>query len=540
VQRAGDPRAYPEQIELGLEPWSVRRVYGRTDEKTAGLVQDCDEPKSTLRASPADFATMASGLLNESFAPLRKRRVYQRLSPRPGKDTTEVHPMTGLEKEVGEVGESKRQSDEEEPEDKKLAQTLSLRRTAQSQAANLDDPARALALVPVQLAKLPEEHAAPAAFAIASQFARAGQWYLAQEVYLYLVDRYPYHPLSAQAYRWLIRLNSSGEARRRNDLKQFAIAEQLAAVAKKDAIQKVGLEEGPPEVEPLTTNAASREWNKGSLLLSKRLAHHGAMYQFEPATQLCLQAARRQLGEGGEAQKWLTTLTRSIPLGPIHEAARSELWLADPANPRPRRIGRCRFTEVRPYLDGKFDDPCWQDWKPMILDNSVGETASNHRTEAMFAWDPEFLYVALKCQHPTGGQVAPVKPRPRDAQVDPFDRVSILFDIDRDYATYYHLEVDQRGCVRDSCWGDRGWNPRWFVAVHSTQTCWQIEAAIPLGELTGERITQTTAWAFNLVRILPGRGVQSWSLPADVRPCPEGMSLLLFQTGTAKVMSQEP
>ena len=94
--------------------------------------------------------------------------------------------------------------------------------------------------------------------------------------------------------------------------------------------------------------------------------------------------------------------------------------------------------------------------------------------------------------------------------------------------------------MRDRCNGDKSWNPRWFVAVHSDETSWQIEAAIPLGELTGERITQSTAWAFNIVRTMPGRGVQSWSLPADVEPRPEGMSLLLFPTGNARPMMQEP
>jgi hypothetical protein len=36
------------------------------------------------------------------------------------------------------------------------------------------------------------------------------------------------------------------------------------------------------------------------------------------------------------------------------------------------------------------------------------------------------------------------------------------------------------------------------------------------------------AWACNVVRVLPGRGVQAWSLPADVEPRPEGLGLLIF------------
>ena len=127
--------------------------------------------------------------------------------------------------------------------------------------------------------------------------------------------------------------------------------------------------------------------------------------------------------------------------------------------------------------------------------------------------------------------VPAVKKRGRDDNLDPFDRVSLLLDLDRDYSTYFHFQVDQRGCVREDCWGDAKWNPRWFVACKSDEDAWCIEAAIPLGELTGERIPLNTAWAFNVVRILPGRGVQSWSQPADVQPRPEGMSVLVFFQG---------
>ena len=121
------------------------------------------------------------------------------------------------------------------------------------------------------------------------------------------------------------------------------------------------------------------------------------------------------------------------------------------------------------------------------------------------------------------------------------DRVSLLLDIDRDYATYYRLEVDQRGCVREDCWGDANWNPRWFVSAKSHADHWCVEAAIPLSELTSQRIALGSAWAFNVVRTVPGRGVQSWSQPADVQPRPEGMSLLIFQQeGAQKQVAPMP
>jgi hypothetical protein len=164
----------------------------------------------------------------------------------------------------------------------------------------------------------------------------------------------------------------------------------------------------------------------------------------------------------------------------------------------------------------------------MVLQNAVGDTSKDNTTEAWLAYDQQHLYLALRCKHPEDRHVERVTERSRDADVTPFDRVTLLLDLDRDYTTYYRLEVDQRGCVREDCWGDRTWNPRWFVACHSEKECWQIEAAIPLAELTGESMSLGQAWACNLVRILPGRGVQAWSTPADVEPRPEGMGLLMF------------
>src|SRR5262249_28164302 len=139
----------------------------------------------------------------------------------------------------------------------------------------------------------------------------------------------------------------------------------------------------------------------------------------------------------------------------------------------------------RPFLDGNFDDPCWEGLQPVVLQNAVGDTVKGYHTEARLAYDEENLYIAVRCTHPAGGHVPPAKVRKRDADLRAYDRVSILLDLDRDYSTCFHLQVDQRGCVREDCWGDGTWDPRWYVAVRSNEKCWQVEAAIPLLELTG-------------------------------------------------------
>jgi photosystem II stability/assembly factor-like uncharacterized protein len=537
VRRAADVKAFPEQMdELGLATWTVRKVYSASDGKRQALKQDNDELKEHLQMSVRDFAASAHSLLNERYAALPKQRMHELLSERSAKETLERHWMEGLDQK-----ETRRDIKLDTKTDAKLLETLLQRRAAIALAENLDDPARTLTLIPTALDKLPDDHAAPAAFAIAGRFAERGQWYLAQEVYLYLVDRFPAHPLAADALRWLVRLNTSQEARRRHELKNFAVAEPLGLAKKHDGkIIRVSNEEPAPGQVMLTSRPETRDWNKGCQELVKRLGGYGPVYGFDARTQFCLQSAKRKLGDLGAAQDWMSKYRAFVKTGPWHDAAHGEVWLMNKSEAAPQKSARSRFTEVRPFLDGKFDDPCWQDVKPLRLDNAVGQSTKEHTTETMFAFDQEFLYIALKCTHPAGKQVAPVKPRPVDADLDAFDRVSILLDLDRDYSTAYHLEVDQRGCVRDSSWGDRNWNPRWFVAVESNETSWQIEAAIPLSELTGERVTNNMAWAFNVVRVIPGRGVQSWSLPADVEPRTEGMSLLLFPTGNARPMPKEP
>ena len=138
---------------------------------------------------------------------------------------------------------------------------------------------------------------------------------------------------------------------------------------------------------------------------------------------------------------------------------------------------QCRQTDTRPFLDGKLDDKCWQGVKPLVLrsadprdrdgDPKKHRWADDYPTEVYLTYDKEYLYLGLVCRQPKEKYVAPVKPRPRDADVRPFDRVSLLLDVDRDYSTYYHLQIDQRGCTCEDCWGDLTWNPKWFVAVHS-------------------------------------------------------------------------
>jgi photosystem II stability/assembly factor-like uncharacterized protein len=564
-QRAADPKAFPEQIDkLGLQPWSVKKLYGRWDDAPPAkngpqVVVDLLKVRPRLQSTARDFASGAAALFTEGPVNLPNQASFWLLDSRMDGAAGHTRLMDGLNLAFG--GKARRKLEAQSEPDAQVLKAVRLRRNLQGLAekplAGLTEPDRLLGEIGPLLNDLPDDQGAPAALAIANQFARAGQWNLAREAFLLMVDRYPAHPLAADAYRWLIRHNSSSEARRRQELGQFLILSRATIEQAPKDLPNSPLHGGPQGVEKrqlalLGGLVEARRWYEGCLQIEPRLDAFGRVFGDDPSLLFCLNSARRNLGQFDEARKWYTDFVKDHPDGPWHDAAAAELWLINRQGNPPKPAAMCRHTPARPFLDGKFDDECWKGAKPLKFRNAVGKTLrekspglideaaeQDYATEAWFAYDKDFLYLAVRCKHPADQYVAPVTRRKRDEELKAFDRVSVLLDLDRDYSTCFRLEIDQRGCVFEDCWGDKSWNPRWFVAVRSEPTCWQAEAAIPLVELTGEALTPGRAWACNVSRILPGRGVQAWSLPADVNPRPEGMGLLLFMQDPQRAATAE-
>jgi hypothetical protein len=419
---------------------------------------------------------------------------------------------------------------------------------------------------------------------------------MAKELFMLVVDRYPAHPLSANALRWLVQHSASSEARHRQDLGQFLVQEYVEFPGARNSVtnprgrmpQADGDAKLPIPADAVTHQQVSgvnvgevtpafvpgdgssrqylenlavamrsggkrpdaRTWYENVLAFETKLSSFGPVFSSDPPIQFSLNAARRNLGDVDTARKWYAQFASRQPEGPWRDAALSELWLVNRSGTSPKPVVQCRQTDTRPFLDGKLDDKCWQGVKPLVLrgadprdregDPKKRRWSDDYPTEVYLTYDKEYLYVGLVCRQPKEKYVAPVKPRPRDADVRPFDRVSLLLDVDRDYSTFYHLQIDQRGCTCEDCWGDLSWNPKWFVAIHSEPGVWQVEAAIPFAELTGESVSLGKTWACNVARVVPGQGVQAFSLPADAQPRPEGMGLLTFVPDQRRAAAPPP
>jgi len=541
---AGKADAFPEQLaKLDLQPWTPTKLYGRWDGVSgAQVVVDLNTPRPQLQMSPNEHAAPGRRLLDASSVDAPALDTFRLLASRLDDAEQHKHLMQNIKLGIG--GQARRDFT---PADLDLNSWQQIVKASQQkrdlvalgkQALADEKKAKQLpAMLPKQLAELDDDRGGDAAFALGSLYASSGQWLLARETFLLMLDRYPAHRLAPEAARWLIRFGSSGEARRREELKHFVFMGHMPLGQAPDLGADAG--DDKPKLPQLRLRGTTalirrrdelREYARSSLAVGDVLAAVNPRAYQEPDVQFCLQSAHRYLSQIEESRLWLTQFRASPGSGPWHDAAGAELWLMGRVGQPPKPSAICGSTDTPPYLDGQLDDPCWTRAAPLRLSDAVGQTTEQYATEAWLAHDANFLYLALRCRHPGDGHMKdPVKPRPRDANLNGFDRVSLVIDLDRDYCTWYRLEVDQRGCVREDCWGDRTWNPKWYVAAHVEPTVWQIEAAIPLSELTGDPITSQAAWAFNLVRTIPGKGTQAFSSPRDSEPKPEHMGLLLFQ-----------
>lgn len=549
-RRAADPKAYPEHLDrLGLTPWKATKLYSCWHQiGDAQVTVEAADMTVRLEASPRDFAAVGAGLIQESPTALPASRHFRMLAATVDDAANHTRLFEGIVLAPG--GPARRALEAVKEPDAEIVKAVRARRNltalVEGEPGELTTPDRILGQLGPTLEALPYDHAAPAALTVASHYARIGQWAIAREAFLLMADRYPSHPLTAEAYRWLIRHGSSSEARRRHEMGQFlSVANTEFTASKLDQpktmpkVKGAGEESEPRpshearlkhhgELTLLANREETRRWYQGCLEVEPRLAGFGPVFHAVPSVQFCLASARRALGEFDDARKLSMRYVQEAAEGPWKDAAAAELWLANRTGAPPKPVLACRGVEKAPFLDGKLNDECWQTIKPVVLRDAVGATAKDYATEVWVAYDTDHLYLAVRCTHPVGKRVPAVKVRPRDADVRPYDRVGLLLDLDRDYTTAFHLQIDQRGCVCDDCWGDVTWNPRWFVAVQSDETGWTAEAAVPLIELTGDRVTVGKAWAGNVVRVVPGKGVQAFSTPADVVPRPEGMGLLMF------------
>ncbi|MDI9444765.1 MAG: YCF48-related protein [Planctomycetota bacterium] len=548
VRAAGDPTAYPDQITSGgLEPWAVTRVFGAMAPGLTGTANVTTSQLSLrLGKTLADAAATPRGLIDSRFRIAGETLGFRLLVDQGADHGGREDFFTGIILHPG--GDARREL--HEPPARSLERMRRIAQRSRNIQAILEQAGAdsglglgLLAQAEEVTRELDQQTAARVLHHMAQAYFVAGQWPLAASMFEQLARRYPASPLARSASTWLVQYYASGEAAWRvHGRQRLAVQQASARAVDPQTLRRpagaAAWEAG--QLEPFAVRQASapsvdaaavEDRSERAAALGKTIQQAMPDLYADPKVGFPLAVADRKRGYPAQAERFLMVLQRSSAKDDWWACAQGERWMSEPAGMPPKQIIQCAKAPTKPHLDGRLDDAVWQRAKAARLaePDAAATAGGDGQTSAMLAYDADFLYLAVRCRRAAGVDYAGVRGvRPRDPDLSQRDRVELFLDLDRDFTTYYRLAVDHRGFAAEDCWGDRSWDPTWFVAAGEEAGSWTAEAAIPLDQLTGSYPQPRSVWAIGLRRIIPGVGLQSWSMTTagDVRP--EQFGYLIF------------
>ena len=404
---------------------------------------------------------------------------------------------------------------------------------------------------------MPDRQAALQIAHLASDYRRRSEWDLAEATFIELIERFPNEPVAAEAMLWLLHLWSSSEMawHRSRNVQMTANVQQTSRNLINGRIQRLLDASRNEQSDPLKTARAltpdpladlelvrqtpSQDsqnwqsethsyWRQQAIQMGRVIKQRLPEVYPAPAVTWPLASVIRREGHQRIAETLYRKHVSADPNDQVGQRASAELWVTQPVDEMPPHLGYCTWATVRPHLDGVLGDECWLEARELLLSSGDGSSPQPNSDpvidnraaypSVMLSHDDQFLYIAATLprnsrRHEPLENTQPVVEfagRSHDADLSGFDRLKISLDTDRDYATAYEIEIDERGQVRESCWEDSTWNPDMWVHVDSEPARWRIEMAIPFAALGPQAPERQEAWAISVVRTIPAVGWQAW------------------------------
>ena len=176
-------------------------------------------------------------------------------------------------------------------------------------------------------------------------------------------------------------------------------------------------------------------------------------------------------------------------------------------------------TTVPPKIDGKLDDPCWQN-APTISEFTQVEpragAAPTERTEVRLTYDPDYLYIAVRCFDREPGKIV-AKQMQREADLESDDTIALTFDTFAGKRTGYLFVVTPAGATEDALLEADGkpkseWDTIWDARTRIDELGWTAEIAIPFKSISFD--PGGSVWGFNVERVIRRKQeIVRWASP---------------------------
>lgn len=195
----------------------------------------------------------------------------------------------------------------------------------------------------------------------------------------------------------------------------------------------------------------------------------------------------------------------------------------------------CPPTRLAPVLDGKLDDPAWQqaiEAGNFYLANGNG--FAMEKTLVYCVHDDQNLYVAFRCEEsildPVLNRLGEFKAevKTKDGPVWGDDSVEIFISPGQSGGNYYQIAVNSIGTVYDANGGDAAsWDDGITAGASRDEKAWYVEICIPFAPLGKPKPGDT--WRVNFCRNTPfAKESSSWSPVPVSFHSPGAFGYLLF------------
>ncbi|MCU0872637.1 MAG: hypothetical protein MUE50_09870, partial [Pirellulaceae bacterium] len=211
-----------------------------------------------------------------------------------------------------------------------------------------------------------------------------------------------------------------------------------------------------------------------------------------------------------------TKRLRTIPLAVTMLGSLLCLGPAAAAESQPGKVPTLPvpLTDSAPVIDGKLEEPCWQNAaRTGPLKDPHGEPGKP-ATEAFILRDADQLYVALRC----AGAANAVDDPQAGAPAKGMEFAELRINSNGDRNSYYRIQISPEGGGQvfysyheySPPWHDRTWQPKLKSAAVKGSEAWTAETALPW-DIFCKNKALASEIGFNVRRSgAPGQETQGW------------------------------